>query len=859
MSLKDCLIQPTYESKKDDVINSFYIPLLLNSKEYKRVSAYFSNDILKLYSKGIEAIGLSRGKIKFIFSHEITEETFKSIKLGLTNRKKIDDIKFEIENLTDSTEISNLAYLISIGLLEIKIAFSEEGILHDKFGFISDGEDEVYFRGSANETVAAVKKNVESFETSVSWSDAKSEKSKIINAKNKFESIWNNNYPSLFVVDLPNIIKNKILSFNKRKLIINYSLLYRDQFVIDIDENNKFFLVNNLKNSSIMDNYSLNYKIYLERHISHINGNSYYINTDSYLKIEKLISDIKEISLENSFSFFVTAKVIEFLKDKSIHIEKRMNTAIAIKERSSLVLNHFNSFKEIVDSETFRKLNIEQMWNAFHISSVNKAANFSVPGTGKTAISYGVFSYLTSKKINKVDRMIVVGPLSSFFAWKDEFDKIFQTKKQLRFLNLNDNFPSKSSKKNLLKYKFKQYNLILINYDSLNNYIDELSDLIDNRTLLIFDEAHKIKNPEGIRAAAALIISKKSKYTITLTGTPIPNSYTDIYNLLNILFPDEYDTFFGYSIKTLQNATKDEFLQDEINKRLFPFFCRITKKDLEIPPPNKDSFIKVIMNNDEKKLFRLIYDKYQHNIFSLYIRLSQATNNPKLILQNLNKFDDINSFEDDDSNQDENTSNLFEKEVFSPIEKKFIESFNMTQKFEKGIELIVKLVNEGKKVIVWGVFVKTIEEIGIRLTKLKIKTVVITGKTQVSERDLLISQFKDSKYQVLVTNPHTLGESVSLHKYCHDAIYFEYTFNLVHMLQSRDRIHRFGLTPTDYTQYHYLALVNDKEIIYDSIDLKTYNRLKMKEQRMLNAIESNILFSKDSSFEDDIRFILNLN
>jgi SNF2 family DNA or RNA helicase len=777
--------------------------------------------------------------------------------LGYTNKKKIDDIKFEIENLTDSNEISNLAYLISIGLLEIKIAFSEEGILHDKFGFISDGENEVYFRGSANETVAAVKKNVESFETSVSWSDAKSERMKIINAKNKFESIWNNNYPSLFVVDLPNIIKNKILSFNKKKLIINYSLLYKDQFVIDIDENNKFFLVNNLKNNSIMDNYSLNYKIYLERHISYIRGNSYFVNTDSYLKIEKLISDIKDLSIENSFNFVVTNKVFEFLKDKSIHIEKRMNTAIAIKERNSLVLDQFNSFKEIVNNETIRKLNIEQMWNAFHISTLSKAANFSVPGTGKTAISYGVFSYLTSKKINKVNRMIVVGPLSSFFAWKDEFEKIFQTKKQLRFLNLNDNFPSKNSKKNLLKYKFKEYNLILINYDSLNGYVEELSDLIDNRTLLVFDEAHKIKNPEGIRAGAALLISKNSKYTITLTGTPIPNSYTDIYNLLNILFPNEYDTFFGYSIKKLQNATKDEFLQDEINKRLFPFFCRITKKDLEIPPPNKDNLIKVSMNTDERRLFKLIYDKYQHNIFSLYIRLSQATNNPKLILQNISKFDDINSFEDEDSNQDENSSNVFEKETFSQKEKKFIESFNMTQKFDKGIELITKLVKEGKKVIVWGVFVKTIEEIGFRLNKLKIKTVVITGKTQVSDRDSLISQFKDSKYQVLVTNPHTLGESVSLHKYCHDAIYFEYTFNLVHMLQSRDRIHRLGLTPSDYTQYHYLALVNDKEIIYDSIDLKTYNRLKMKEQRMLNAIESNILFSKDSSFEDDIRFILN--
>ena len=46
---------------------------------------------------------------------------------------------------------------------------------------------------------------------------------------------------------------------------------------------------------------------------------------------------------------------------------------------------------------------------------------------------------------------------------------------------------------------------------------------------------------------------------------------------------------------------------------------------------------------------------------------------------------------------------------------------------------------------------------------------------------------------MLLTNPHTLAESVSLHSVCHDAVYFEYSYNLVHPLQSKDRIHRLGL------------------------------------------------------------------
>lgn len=71
-------------------------------------------------------------------------------------------------------------------------------------------------------------------------------------------------------------------------------------------------------------------------------------------------------------------------------------------------------------------------------------------------------------------------------------------------------------------------------------------------------------------------------------------------------------------------------------------------------------------------------------------------------------------------------------------------------------------------------------------------------------RQAILSAFCKGDLDFLITNPHTLAESVSLHSICHDAIYFEYSYNLVHLLQSKDRIHRLGLPSDQYTQYYFL-------------------------------------------------------
>ena len=120
------------------------------------------------------------------------------------------------------------------------------------------------------------------------------------------------------------------------------------------------------------------------------------------------------------------------------------------------------------------------------------------------------------------------------------------------------------------------------------------------------------------------------------------------------------------------------------------------------------------------------------------------------------------------------------------------------------------------------------------------------------QRQTLIDDFRNNKIDVLITNPHTLAESVSLHSVCHDAIYFEYSFNLVHLLQSKDRIHRLGLNDDQYTQYYFIEdyynSKNEKQSI--SVDHQIYLRLKEKEQTMLDAIENHKLEPVYTTEED---------
>ncbi|EHM71816.1 type III restriction enzyme, res subunit [Staphylococcus pettenkoferi VCU012] len=163
----------------------------------------------------------------------------------------------------------------------------------------------------------------------------------------------------------------------------------------------------------------------------------------------------------------------------------------------------------------------------------------------------------------------MIGPINSFNSWIDEFKECFGELRNLSYLNIKD-YSNGQDKKWAIRYNSGGKDLILINYELLTSVEKELKEIINRNTLVVFDEVHRIKNPEGKRADAALQVTKNAKYIVALTGTPIPNGYIDIYNLLNLLYPYDYNTFFGFEPSYLKKPNSQEI--NRINDKIQPIF-----------------------------------------------------------------------------------------------------------------------------------------------------------------------------------------------------------------------------------------------------------------------------------------------
>ena len=142
---------------------------------------------------------------------------------------------------------------------------------------------------------------------------------------------------------------------------------------------------------------------------------------------------------------------------------------------------------------------------------------------------------------------------------------------------------------------------------------------------------------------------------------------------------------------------------------------------------------------------------------------------------------------------------------YSDEVKRLINACETTTKFRSCVQKAQELLNRGRTVIIWCVFINTINCLAEALQAQGVAIQCIFGEVPLDQRQQILLDFKAGNFQVLITNPHTLAESVSLHSICHDAIYFEYSYNLIHLLQSKDRIHRLGLPQEQYMQYYSFA------------------------------------------------------
>lgn len=583
----------------------------------------------------------------------------------------------------------------------------------------------------------------------------------------------------------------------------------------------------------------------------------YFLNEDerifkkdlTYVQLLELIDKLnRRLARKDLPQVQTDQKFKEFVKQRQYFIKEQSQAGITIKADDPRWQDEFNKFKQIVSAEVTRPLKPVQEKASFFLAVMKRAANFSVPGAGKTAMMYGTFAYLSSPQINEVDKLLVVSPLNAFAAWRTEFEAVFGPKRQLHYMNLRDN--RYNSDIGAIKRDWVQADVITINYESLKSKLNVINKLLDEHTMLVFDEVHRIKGINGQRARVALSLSEVPHYRYVLTGTPIPNGFTDIYNFLHLMYPDEYSTFFSWDLSALKVIDSEA-----VNKKLSPFFWRTNKRDLKVSKADSDIIEMVEPTPNQQQLAEAIYET-ESGVLARFIRLLQASTNPELLKYNIN-YRDLGLLDSDSAEWSENTAKV-ERENLSNADNYQVFDLSRMEapKFKQGITLVKKLVAEHKKVLIWGMFVGTMQKITDTLNRQGIKTTLIYGGTPKEAREGLINEFRTGDTQVLVSNPNTLGESISLHQTVHDAIYFEYNFNLTFMLQSRDRIHRLGLPKGQYTRYYYLMTKGDVAHM-SFIDQTVYRKLKDKERVMLDAIDGELLVPEyTDDYLDEVKSIV---
>ena len=839
--LSDLKIKAVYDT--DDDVRKFYNEVLSCASEYKRASAYFSDGFYLYIEKGLTNLLKGGGRMKLILSTEIDNQSLEAIKLGYQLKenktsfinKCIKNSVFDFRKVKE--EMSIISYLIAIDRLDIRFVFKQTGLYHDKYALIKDDEGNVLLlSGSNNETIASVATNHESFETTLNWGNpSQHEIEKIVTRDDQFNKTWNNEISSLIVLPMTEVIKEELIDeINYDK--ISHIIPDFDFIRLSIDEENKIRLQTNVDLDKITKEYR--YQSLVKYFVESISGTCIKLRSlyqvNDIVAIKKAVEQIAEkinakLVLTESFNVFIEKYYLD-LKELAV-VGKN------IKDKSVLAEDkEFLKFCEKVQSLLKRPLKPAQLQAAYHICKLRRSMNFSVPGSGKTSSILGAFEYLNSLDIsnpNHIDRILVLGPLNCFKAWKEEFaivSKRYNTNDSSQIIDIKEvgDFAARNV---LLKYDFPKASIVLINFDTVNGLADTLSKVVDERTMVVFDEIHRIKNYESEKLPSCIKIIDKTKVRVALTGTPLPNGYKDLFSMFTLLYGNFAKTYFGMFLDELDKADKafeeSGVESQQINDKIFPFFVRVTKDDLNVPKANEDNLIYVETSQKEKDIYSSIIGS-SSNSFGKTIRLIEVGCLPERAQLDvpLSEYDKNDFIYGDDVPEEE-----FVKEPIVNTSK---------------LKELVKLVkNTEGKIVIWCIFTSTIEKVNRLLTEEGFRVAKIYGVTSQEERSNIIDEFNNgTTIDIIVTNPHTLAESVSLHKSCHKAIYLELNYNLAQYLQSRDRIHRLGLLPNQETDY-YIFINKYSDDLEASIDYAVYKRLVKKEKRMKNAIDRGALLYND--------------
>lgn len=484
-----------------------------------------------------------------------------------------------------------------------------------------------------------------------------------------------------------------------------------------------------------------------------------------------------------------------------------------------------------------RRLRPHQEHGVLHALTATSAANFSVPGAGKTATALAVAA--THIASGTIEVVLVVGPLSCFAPWEHETTATMGSRLRTRRVR------GSATQRRSAYDAVRQREIVLVSYASAAADRVPLIDLCRTyKTMLVVDESHRVKRFKGgIWAPALLEIAKESRVRMILSGTPMPQSGKDLYTQLNLLWPDGELTGPRDDFATRVEKDFAGLLRD-----IRPFMSRTPKHALGLAPPTITRH-DVPMAGTQAEIYELIESHFRKRVAGLEtwterieslrrgrpIRLLQAASNPD-VLNRGDSYYRLPRLETSSASLMERLARYREHEA--------------PAKVAYALKLLDRFASEDRKVVCWSNFIPNLDQFADAVRERAIACFQVDGRVAAGSepsgdtsaddeepetRERVIERFLDSEgAAVLIANPASCSESISLHRSCRTAIYLDRTYDCALFLQSIDRIHRLGLPADARVEVHILnATLAGRGTIDHLVDAS----LLQKENTMLQLLQ----------------------
>ncbi|KAH7136539.1 SNF2 family N-terminal domain-containing protein [Dactylonectria macrodidyma] len=456
---------------------------------------------------------------------------------------------------------------------------------------------------------------------------------------------------------------------------------------------------------------------------------------------------------------------------------------------------------------------------------------------------------------------LVVVPPSTYNNWLAEFERFAPGLSVI-------GYRGSQSERAEIAYEVEndpeEYHVVLATYSQINSITDVEAMQSFNLNAAVFDEGHKMKNPETkIYKDLSRI---PASWKMLLTGTPVQNNLLEMTSLLNFINPTMFNGYmqhiqFVFSQKvTIRDVGNGAFLYSERVKRartiLEPFILQRRKDQvLSDMPPKICNVVHCEMTETQKAVYAEYEELFKmepsqrakqgrgrlNDLNNCWMQLRKAALHPLLFRRH---FDDtkINKMAKilmDNIPQSElhqpdikhligelKNASDFELHLWCRDYPRLLKKFDVpptteldSGKVKKLLELVQQYQTNGDRVLVFSKFSRVIELLREVLALEDIQHRVLMGNTNVSERQTLIDEFNDDPdIPVFLLTTGAGGTGINLTA-ANKVIIFDQSDNPQDDIQAENRAHRLG-QKRDVEIIRFIATNSIEELIYKACQKK---------------------------------------